>query len=492
MRGALSFFVSALLLLALLGMGAFMIQRRDGVLDLSSTQRNTLAPQTIRILESVDRPVRILAFFKDVPAERALFQDLVQLYQRHCDRLSLEFVDLDRQPELARAHGVTVNRSVVLISGELQVKTVAPDEAGLSGALVRVLEERPPQVAFLSGYGGASMGDASPSGIAQLALSLQQQNFAVIETSLAGMQRIPIEFDCVVLAAPENGFTARDADLVTDYLLRGGRLLCMVEPLGSAVVDSLLEPWGLRALDGIVFDPTPERENIAGEGSELIALALGGDRDHVITRSFGAATLYPIARGLEAVQPPAPGLTPTRLVQTAPGTWLETDFENPESFDADEDRAGPIGLAFAVDVDLKRFRYDQRDLDVGLSASLLDLHAEIVDMRDSTRVDSVRVGDVELRREQGERARLVVFGDVDFVNNANLLVRGNSELLLSSLLWLTEHENRIALPPRPTRADPVVLTRRQKRWLRIVGMGVGPGIFFALSIGVVFQRRRWL
>jgi hypothetical protein len=325
---------------------------------------------------------------------------------------------------------------------------------------------------------------------------LRGQSFELLELVLAGIDRIPVEIDCVVLAAPERDFAAHDADVLTDFMLRGGRLLAMLEPMGDAAADSFLAEWGLVAHEGILIDPSPERANIAGEGTELIALGFASDGDHPITAGFTAATLYPIARSLELVQPPAAGLTPKRLIATRPAAWLERQMEGlgeqAPHFDAGQDLAGPLGIAYAQEVDLRRYRYGETEQDVGVSAIVLDIQEGVTDVRDPSLADSTQVAGGTLQRHRPERTRLVAVGDVDFVNNANLLVRGNGDLLLAMTLWLTERENRIALPPRPSRADPLLLTQRQKALIRGLGIGVGPGIFLALSMVVVWRRRRWV
>jgi len=485
---------SVLLLLALLGLLMFLADRYDRAIDVSVGQRRTLAPQTVEVLKLLGRPVHLQAFYRDVPQERQLLRDLVDRYQEHTGFLTLEFADLDRRPELAEAMGVSANRTVVLTSGDLQVRTRAPGEAQLTGALVRLLAERPPRVLFLTGYGGASAEDASSRGISRFADLARRQNLVVETFSLLGASRIPPEADCVVLAAPEQPLSPREQALLVDHVRRGGSLFALLEPMGAASADSLVEGFGIRLHDGFVVDPSDARQNLTGEGNYRIALAIGGNREHRITRDFTLPTLYPIARALESVQPPPTGATVSRLVQTDPSSWAETTREqlvrgDPE-FDAGTDLGGPLALAYAVELDLRRFRYDAPAAG-NLSAALAQLQ-DVGDARDPALADSIRVGDRTFAGDLADTARLVVTGDVDFLNNANLLVRGNGDLGLAMLLWLTEQEDRIALAARPDLSDPVVLTINQTRWLRVLGIGVGPLLPLLLAGFVLWRRTRWV
>jgi hypothetical protein len=490
-----SFLLSVALLLVLLGLLAWVVDRHDPHLDVTYGQRRTLAPQTLQVLKLLDRPVHVLAFYSDVPQERQLLFDLVQRYGKHTDHLKLEFVDLDREPERARVHDVILNRTVILSSGDLEVRAVGPGEAELTGSLVQLMTERPPRVVFLTGHGQASIEDASPGGISRLAELVRRQNFVVESWSLPGADRIPADVDVLVNPSPERRMTEGERQALVDYALRGGRMLVMVEPMGASDVDSLLQLFGLSPDPGFIVDPSEARRNIAGPGSFRIALAEGGNPDHPITRNFTYPTLYPLARSISSIQPPPPGVSVTRLVTTLPEAWSEMDLtllaEGRPTYEEGIDIGGPLAIGFAVEIDLRRYSLQEAKNDAGLTSTLLDLHAGAVDMRDASRMDTLTVADATFR-EMVDQSRLVVTGDVDFVNNANLLVRGNSDLLLGMLLWLSEQENRIALAPRPDTADPIVLTENQKKWIRVLGIGVAPALCLLLSLFILWRRSRWL
>lgn len=495
-EGRGGWFLTALLLTTLLGMVAWLVQRHDVEIDVSYGQRRTLAPQTLSVLELLDRPVLLRGFYRDVPHERQMLFDLVERYRKHTDRLALEFIDIDRRPELAHLHNVSLPGTVVLSSGELEVRVVAPGEAELTGAIVQLLTERPPKVTFLTGHGQASIEDAGAGGISRAAELLARQNFRVDSFSLAGAARIPADADVVVMAAPEQPMALGEAAALVEHLRRGGALMAMVEPLGASDFDSLLTQFGIVADPGFAVDPSDARRNIAGPGTFRIPLAQTGNPEHPITRDFAYPTLYPLARSLSSVQPPPPGVEVHRLVETGADSWEEMDLtqlaEGRPEFDETIDRGGPLALAYAAKISLRRFLFEGREADVGLTSTLLDLHSDVVDMRDSTAVDTLRVGEQEFPQALPEQARLVVTGDVDFINNANLYVRGNGDLFVAMMLWLAEAENRIALAPRPDASDPVVLTRNQTRWIRVAGIGVAPGLCLVMSLLVLWRRRRWL
>lgn len=472
-----------------------LLVRHEPKVDLTAGHRRTLAPQTLRVIESVERPIEVLAFYPAVPEERQLFQALIERYDQVKGVFDLRFVDPERRPDLAESLDVTESRTVVLRDGDLRVRVGDPDEAALTGALLRILQASPPVIFVVTGHGEASVEDESPAGLYRAAQMLVAQNFELRILSTAAVERIPADAGLLWLPAPEGAFTAGERTIFEDYLLRGGRLLAMVEPGGSASADSLLFEFGIQPGPGFVIDISPEQRNLSGGGDPRIAAALVGNGDHPITRSLGRATLFPLARGLRATQPPPSGATPSRLVQTGPSSWVETTpptgLDDVPTLDPGSDFKGPIPLAFAVEFDLKRFTLD-RGADRGLTATFLDLAGDRIDLREDLAADSLATDVVGLERERASSARLVAFGDVDFANNANLMVHGNSELLLSSVLWLTEQDNRIALPARPDLSDPILLTSRQLGAIRWLGIGALPALFFLIAAWTLWRRRSWL
>jgi hypothetical protein len=85
---------------------------------------------------------------------------------------------------------------------------------------------------------------------------------------------------------------------------------------------------------------------------------------------------------------------------------------------------------------------------------------------------------------------LVILGDSDFAVNENLNLYGNRDLLLNILGWLAREQVLIALRPRDSVGEPVVLTVGQKEfigWLCILGWPVVVG---TASLALVMRHRR--
>lgn len=322
---------------------------------------------------------------------------------------------------------------------------------------------------------------------------LLEQNFALRTLNTALIERVPEDTSLLVLPGPQAEFMPREITLLDDYLLRGGRLFAALEPGGSKSVDSLLTRWGIEPGEGYVIDATDEQRNLLGQDEPLIALAVGGNPEHAITRGFTFATFYPIARGLFAAQPPPAGVELVPLVETGARTWLETTPTTQEAtvYDPEVDEIGPLVLGFAATIDLATFVAGAVSVR-GLSANVIEMNAKYHDLRDSALTGSQELAGERFASGLAPHARLVAFGDIDFVSNSNLGVQGNGDLFLSSILWLTEQEDRIALAPRPELNDPIVLGARRTKLVRWVGIGVFPAMFFLAGGFGAWRRRRWV
>jgi len=97
------------------------------------------------------------------------------------------------------------------------------------------------------------------------------------------------------------------------------------------------------------------------------------------------------------------------------------------------------------------------------------------------------------RGAEAARARLVVFGDSDFVSNAALSSTdadlGNALLLASAVDWLLEDDSLITLMTISTEKRRIILSGRQMRWIGYTTILLVP-LTVALFGGVVWWRRR--
>ena len=135
-------------------------------------------------------------------------------------------------------------------------------------------------------------------------------------------------------------------------------------------------------------------------------------------------------------------------MRTAAGWGETTPDQNPVRYDPSVDHKGPLGVAAAVEK--------------GSAPGALDTQIKPV--------------------------RLVVFGDSGFLANS-ALIGGNADLFQSSLNWLLDRKELMAIAPKTVAEYRLVLEASHLKllgWLVIAGL---PALIAILGIFVWLRRR---
>ena len=166
----------------------------------------------------------------------------------------------------------------------------------------------------------------------------------------------------------------------------------------------------------------------------------------------------------------------SELVLTSDVSWGERDPEELETGEVnagDDERTGPLRLAYAVHVETD----SEPDPSPEANAGRMDV-----------------AGDPE--EDSGEEpagdreGRLVVVGDSDFIgNNLALAPLGNADLFLNMVNWLTEDEDLIAIRPREADDRRITMTSAQVRNVVLASLVFLPGFFLIWGVTVWWSRR---
>ena len=452
----------------------YLAQRNYVRSDWSRSRFYGLSGKTTSLLDSLSNRVDVTVFFQ--PGHPS-YDDVVNLLKEYafaCPHLRVERVDpnrsLARTEELARRYQVT-ELNVVVFDSNGRSKVVRAEElmemdySGLgqgqppqasafkgeqvfSSALQSIAQDRAPVVYFLHGHGERDINDRDPyTGYSELAQRVRGDNAEVRDFTLAAQHGVPADADVVVIAGPTKDFSTQEIELLRNWVEKNGRLLTLLDTGPTGGLEGLLEAWGVRMDDDVVVDP----------GRSLTGLDLFVDTygPHPITRRLQQITsVFYLPRSVEPEAAPTgqvdradqPVITP--LVYSSPDSWAESDLEQkPMKYDARRDRRGPITLAVAVE------RGPQQVVDVDIRPT-----------------------------------RLVVFGDTDFLSNG-ALSGGNADLFMSSLNWLLDREQLMAIAPKPVQETRLVMTQGQVTSLFWVVTFMIPGLIAILGAGVWLQRR---
>ncbi len=452
-RGADSILATVFMAAILVVVQATSVQRSH-TFDLTRNHRHTLAPQTIALLDSLDRDVEAVGFFRQASVKRGGADELLSLYARRSAHFRYSLSDPDRQPDRARRMDASLDEIVLTAGNDHRiVRTI--DEEGLTNALVSLTREGARVVYFVTGHGEKDIAVTDREGYSAARERLEGQGYHVRTVSLLGGAPVPTDAAVLVIAGPRQDYFADEIGSIERYLAAGGSLLCMVDArVATPQLAEVLARYHLSLLDAVVLDALIMD---AGDRSfDATVTKVRRYEPHPITRDFNFVTLFVRARPVMiASDSTVAGLDARYLAITDDASWGEVDessFAKGRAARDGDDLAGPLPIAAAA----KRTPMVASGSGVGA----------------------------------GIASRVVLIGDSDFAGNAMLGVLGNTDFFLNVVAFLSEDEHLIRIRPRRALGESVYITERQGRMVFLVCLVLLPLTPVVAGAVVVARRRR--
>jgi ABC-type uncharacterized transport system involved in gliding motility auxiliary subunit len=432
-----------LLFVGILVIVNFLAARHSIRWDLSENQNFSLAPQTHRVLRGLPREVTITVFTREKDPGYQSYKERLDSYRQASSKISVEFVDPERQPKIAQNYGITRTDTAVFESAGHSVRVNAPSEVELTGALIRVSQDSKKRLLFLEGHGEPSLDDRERTGLSAAREILFKQGYEVGTLSLLKEAAVPDHTAILVVAGPRRPVTTEEQERIHAYVEKGGHLLLLIDPDTQAELNPLLKRWGLGVGPGALVD----LQDRLAQG-DLTSLLVRTFTEHEITQDLSAAVLFPLARHITFDEQVGSAWDYVPLARTSPNSWAETDLKGRVvNLDEKEDIKGPLPMAAALAP--------------------------------------------KVAPEEGKpRPAIVVIGNSTFATNAFVNFPGNSDFFLHSAAWLAEERNILAIAPRDSAFRPFTPNPLQERALLYLQVILLPATVFFSGIMVWRRRRR--
>jgi ABC-type uncharacterized transport system involved in gliding motility auxiliary subunit len=463
--------VSVVAVLGILIAINYLATQRNMRWDLTANQVYSLSDQTVRVLTELDAPVRLTVFDQEVNFDR--FRSQLTEYEYHGRQLSVEYVDVDRQPGRARQADVQAY-GTLLVEYEGRVERVtSASEQDITNAIIKAITGDERRVYFTQGHGEKDPTSSERTGYAAVAQALERDNYGVERLVLAQVADVPDDATVVVIAGPTNDFFPQEIDALERYLSTGGKLMVLLDPAEGAQTGDLpnlrelLRAWAIEVGDNVVVDASGIGQLFGTDASTPVAASYPG---HPITERFNLMTGYPFARSVSPIPGGVDGRFAQTIVETGAQSWAETNLaglleDGRVALDLEEgDVPGPVSLAVAV------------------SAPAPDGPPSAVpgDEADESDTDEP---------PPARETRLVAFGDSDFAANFGVGIQGNRDLFMNAVSWLAQQENLIAIRPREPEDRRITLTADQSQRIFLLSMVVIPGLIFGAGVYSWWRRR---
>lgn len=480
--------VLALLLLVLDGLAV----RSPQSLDLTRNRRNSLAPQTERVLDALDVDLHITAFYQRPDPQRREAEALLAAFADRNDRITYEVLDPDVSLSRVQDLGVTVARAVVVEGAGRRRDLLDPDESALINAAFRVMVGRSPVVYHLMGHGESRLDDDARTGYQAYDRALRSQGYDVRPLLLSDAPEVPADARIVVIAAPKIEFAGQELEALHAFVARGGAVLALLDP-GSPLS---ISDWTARynVVPGDDFLVTASRANADLRVDERV-MVLFEYGDHEITKGLtGMATFFPFAQSLMPRAEGLVGVEARTFLRSDPRSWAERDAasvaEGEIRFDEGVDRPGPLPFGVALEVTRADYFDDLKLEELDLEPDdLIDQNATLSTLRNLQTAAEPTLPPSIFNQET--TSRLVIVGDADFASNADLNLYGNRDLLLNIMGWLAREQVLIAPRARADFSEPLMLDRDRRN---LLGWGCAvawPLLAGLIAAAVVVRRRRF-
>jgi ABC-type uncharacterized transport system involved in gliding motility auxiliary subunit len=462
---ATNYVVSLILIIAIVAGLNYIGQRHPKRIDTTGSGRFTLAPQTTQVIEKLNKDVDVKAFFPG--GDYGPLKELLVEYRTISSHIHYQFIDPDRQPDVAKQNDVTVYGilnnpltgrtikfgTVIISQGDRREKIEKRSEEvleeDLTNAIIKVGRSEAKKIYFVQGHEEKDLADTDRSGCSEVKKALESQGYKVETVNLVSDGKVPDDAKVLIEAGPKTEPFPQELQLIRSFLDRGGvGFFLLVDPHPAPSFETFLKDWGVKVNNDLVLDVSGAGK-LMGAGPS-IPLVLNYE-SHKITDRFKAMTFFPFTRSIEPEKTVPSGVTVESLFKSNPNSWGETDLNSREaSYNPAKDLKGPLSLAVAATKEVK---------------------------------PSTGGG-------QAAKSRIVVTGTSSFPVNAYFPLQGNGNLFLNMVSWLALDEDLISIRPKPPEDRRIVMSQSQMSMLRLITIFVLPGIALIAGIVVVWNRRR--
>src|SRR6185295_9420887 len=154
----------------------------------------------------------------DKPTEFDRFRDRLGEYQYVSNKVSVDYLDPDKQPVLANQNQVQAYGTVVFNYKGRSERVISADEQALTNGLIKLITGSERKVYFLQGHGEKETTDSERDGYSAVGTALGSENFKVETLSLAQQQTVPADATIVVIAGPKTDLFPPEISALGAYL----------------------------------------------------------------------------------------------------------------------------------------------------------------------------------------------------------------------------------------------------------------------------------
>jgi ABC-type uncharacterized transport system involved in gliding motility auxiliary subunit len=429
---------------AIVVLANWFVDRHNRRWDLTPNQSYSLSPQTTKVLKELKNDLTIYVFDRESGFRGR--RDLLDNYSALTPRVTVRYVDPDRQPSLAGQFGIRNYGTVVVAGGDRHFEAQSSTEEGVTNAIVRLLKGQK-TVYFIQGHGERDVDSSDRAGYGRVKKQLESENRQVKTLVLLQKMEVPADCSLLVIAGPRNDFLAQEVETIKKYLTGGGRALFLLDPgVELTNLAKLLADCNVTLRNDLVIDENPVAQLVGASPSMPLILKYGSSP--IVQPLARTATLFPLTRSFEVGKEYKAGVSAESLCETSPDSFGVADFDpkvREVRYRAGKDTKGPLSVAVA--------------------------------------------GTIAGEGEKKTEGRFVAVGTSMLAVNNYLPFEGNRDLFMNMVNWLSAEEDLISIRPKPPESQRLNMTAQQMRRVLYLGVFGLPILIIALGTSVWWRRR---
>ena len=365
--------VYIIVIVAVLAAVNFLANRYSKAYDSTKNKQFSLSDQTVKIARELKSPMKMVYFGTTDSFGSA--RDTLDRYKSLSPKISVEYVDPVKKPQIAKAEGFRSDSPVIVENGVKHEGAKAVSEEEITAAMIRALKTGERNVCFVTGFGEHSIDDTEANGYSVLKALLERENYKTQSITLkpsttpeAGKSlevgkaapapanvnvEVPSSCTVAVLGGPQSDYPQPVVDALQKYVENGGREMIMLDetmrigrsepPAEQTALEKVLGDWGVTVNKDLVLDLSGLGQ-IFGFGPEVPVVAQYDS--HAITQPLTRIpTAYPLTRSLDIKSGAKTSVD--KLVSTGDDSIGTTEIGPGGQVDPKKGKKGPLTILAA-------------------------------------------------------------------------------------------------------------------------------------------------
>lgn len=433
--------------------------------DLTEQGVYSLSPKSAKIVAGLKQPVKIVALEAPQVHDKEQTRELLSLYKYQNDKqISFDIIDPRAKPVEVDSLGMKPGNLLYVEYGEGAAKAASRlnqiDEQSITNAIIKLSRGASKKVYYVQGHGEPLLDSAGQGGLKEFADALGDELVTIEGLMLAQVGSIPQDAAAVIVAAPTKPMPQNERDAIIAYAKAGGRLLLFANPedRDSDEIRTLAAAFGIEVRRDIILD---EQLRLFAGPQVAVQFIAQQFSPHPITSGLTQAEplVFTFASSVAAPTSAEAGAMYTELVKSGKSSWAEKNLDalfDPNGATASrdpEDVTGPVSIAVAME--------------------------QPVDAAGASKEE-----DASFKK----MSRVVVFGDVTWIQNGSLSAMGNRDVALNSVNWVTGEEGGVAIGPKSMRASVAPIPQSTFNVILALSF-LGPELILLFGLFVWWRRR---